>query len=290
MKLSVALCTYNGEKFLEKQLDSIFYQVLQVDEVIVCDDNSTDGSAEILTKFQTKFPDLIKVIFNDSSLGTVRNFEKAISLTTGDLIFLSDQDDVWKNSKTQIMVEFFERVVDCKLLFSNGELIDEEGISLNSTLWDKWGFDAETQSAWKSQRNSFRDLIINKNKITGATVCFHKSMKQKCLPIEAPLGYWHDAWLGLHAAANEGLYFIEQSLIEYRIHDDQQIGINSKIDEKVINKSNDEFVRPKVFFNNIRTLYPSKRHLVPKRKAKTLMNKINKFLISKRKYYDIFSS
>ncbi len=106
MILSVALCTFNGELFLKEQLDSIINQNLKVDEIIICDDVSNDTTSIILEEYQFKYPELIKVYFNEKSLGTIKNFEKAISLSMGDLIFLSDQDDVWTVNKTKLMSRF----------------------------------------------------------------------------------------------------------------------------------------------------------------------------------------
>jgi glycosyltransferase involved in cell wall biosynthesis len=95
VNISVAICTYNGEKFLKQQLDSILLQTVCVNEIIICDDISTDSTIEILEAYQNKYPSLIKIFRNEKTLMTVKNFEKAITLTTGDIIFLADQDDIW---------------------------------------------------------------------------------------------------------------------------------------------------------------------------------------------------
>ena len=87
MRISVALCTYNGGLFLEEQLDSIFTQTLPVDEVIICDDCSNDNTVEIIQKYMVKYPSVIQLYINEKQLKTIKNFEKAISLTTADYIF-----------------------------------------------------------------------------------------------------------------------------------------------------------------------------------------------------------
>ena len=107
MILSVALCTYNGGKFLDEQLESIIMQSLSVDEIIICDDCSNDNTIELIHFYQNKYPGLIHLYQNKQSLGTIKNFENAISLTTGDLIFLADQDDIWHSDKVKIMSSFF---------------------------------------------------------------------------------------------------------------------------------------------------------------------------------------
>lgn len=278
MYLSVALCTYNGSKFIEEQLNSILNQSVNVNEIIICDDGSTDATLGILEKYQQEFPNCIRVYINERSLGTIKNFEKAIALTKGDLIFLSDQDDIWKNGKVEIMSHFFQTNNECKLLFSNGDLIDEEGECLQSTLWDKWEFDLKLRNSWKKNKNAFKDLVLNKNKITGATVCFDKSLKKNTLPVKIPLGYWHDAWLGLHASAINGLYFIEESLIRYRIHENQQVGINSDVKKQVIYNSNNDSIEKEAFYKIIKKLYPAKKYLIPKHKKQSLKKILKKII------------
>lgn len=100
MKLSVALCTYNGESFLQQQLDSILQQELSVDEIVICDDGSTDRTISIIESYKQRYhyPTFI-LEQNKKNKGVRKNFEYAISLCSGDIIFLSDQDDVWQCEK-----------------------------------------------------------------------------------------------------------------------------------------------------------------------------------------------
>ena len=90
-------------------------------------------------------------------------FENALNEAVGNIIFRSDQDDVWNVNKTKLMTHFFESNKDCKLLFTNGDLIDEKDISLQTTLWDKWGFDKNVRKSWIDHSNSFKDLLLNYN-------------------------------------------------------------------------------------------------------------------------------
>jgi glycosyltransferase involved in cell wall biosynthesis len=284
MNLSVALCTCNGEKYIIEQLESIISQTVLVTEIVICDDNSTDTTVLILKEFKSKFPNLITLIFNKVALGTLKNFEKAILNTTGDFIFLADQDDIWHSNKVEIMLEFFNKNNECKLLFSNGSLIDEFGINMNATLWDKWGFDESLRAIWKDNRIAFQELIVGNNKITGATICFSKSIKSKVLPIDLPFGYWHDGWLGLNAAAVNGLFFIEESLISYRVHVGQQIGISNKISHEIILNSNKNFIDRIQFYNKIAKLYPRNKKYIPLQKKKILKKvllKIKQYLAIK---------
>src|SRR6476659_477323 len=101
MKISVALCTYNGERFLNEQLESILAQTFPVTEIIVCDDGSTDDTSTMLQQFERRYFNLFKIYVNAENLGVIKNFEKAISLCAGDIIFLADQDDIWEINKVE---------------------------------------------------------------------------------------------------------------------------------------------------------------------------------------------
>ncbi|AQW97093.1 glycosyltransferase [Elizabethkingia anophelis] len=225
MKISVALCTYNGSKYLKYQLESILSQTLKVDEIVVCDDGSTDTTVACLEEYSKHYPNLFKIYKNDYSLRTVKNFEKAISLTTGDLVFLADQDDFWMPSKVAEIVHFFEKNTDCTMVFTDGELINEYGMLVGGTLFTKWNFNKDIQDIWEENSRAIVALINFDNKITGATACFKRSLISSFMPMNLPCGMWHDAWIGLHAARNDGLRFINKCLIQYRVHSNQQVGV-----------------------------------------------------------------
>ena len=101
--ISIAMATYNGEKYLAEQLDSILAQTVQDFELIVCDDCSSDSTAEILSRYAEK-DSRIKIFVNEKNLGFVKNFEKAVSLCSGEYIALSDQDDVWFAGHLEILL------------------------------------------------------------------------------------------------------------------------------------------------------------------------------------------
>ncbi|MFZ4263460.1 glycosyltransferase family 2 protein [Sphingobacterium sp. HJSM2_6] len=232
--ISVALCTFNGIKFLDQQLESILSQTVSVDEIVICDDGSTDGSKDLLSVYRSKYPNIIKLFFNETSLGTSKNFELAISKTNGDYIFLSDQDDLWVEDKVKKTLAYFEENISKKMVFTNGLLIDDYGNDLNNSLFEKFNFSADVQKQWLDHQFVIINLINRTNKITGATVCFKKELKESFLPINTPCNFWHDAWIGLHAAKYNELGFLTDCLIKYRIHENQQVGvnINNKDDHK----------------------------------------------------------
>ena len=125
MKFSVAMCTYNGAAYLEEQLDSIARQIRLPDELVVCDDNSSDESLRILRSFAARSAFPVRLHSNESNLGSTKNFEKAICLCSGDVIALADQDDVWHPEKLAILEREFSSTPDVGLVFTDAEIVDE---------------------------------------------------------------------------------------------------------------------------------------------------------------------
>src|SRR5688572_30528777 len=123
MKISVAMCTYNGADFLSDQLESIIAQSRPPDEIVVCDDGSTDETQTLLKQFAAASPVHVTLHFNEKNLGSVKNFEKAINLCTGDVIALSDQDDVWYADKLQLIENVFRAAPKAGLVFSDAEIV-----------------------------------------------------------------------------------------------------------------------------------------------------------------------
>ena len=126
--ISVAVTTYNGEKYIEEQLQSICEQTLSVDEIIIVDDCSTDNTVDIVENFILRNEEKrIHLLVNKKNLGYTKNFYKAISMTHGDYIFLSDQDDIWKTNKVERMIDVM-RTTDSDILCSAFDIIDEKGV------------------------------------------------------------------------------------------------------------------------------------------------------------------
>src|ERR1700723_2014959 len=138
-RISVALCTYNGERFLRHQLESIQQQTRLPDELVVCDDRSTDQTFAIVREFAARVSFPIVIVQNPETLGSARNFEKAIRLCTGDLIALSDQDDLWYPNRLQRSEHEFIAHPQAGLVFSDADVIDEQNRPLGATLWQQLG-------------------------------------------------------------------------------------------------------------------------------------------------------
>lgn len=224
MKISVALCTYNGAQHLSLQLESILNQMTPVHEMIICDDGSQDDTISIINSFQILHPGIIQLHQNEDNLGAKKNFEKALSLSTGDLIFLSDQDDIWLPHKVSATIDFFERNPAATVVFSNGNIINNQGEPIPSTIWESLGFSQKLRDDIGPSK-IFELLIRINNMVTGAALCLRKEACSYLLPFYCPHHYWHDYWIALAAACKNGLYFLEDELILYRLHNNQQAGL-----------------------------------------------------------------
>jgi len=222
MKFSIALCTYNGAVYLKEQLESIAAQTRTPDELVISDDQSTDDTLRLIEEFAATAGFPVSLSVNESNLGTAKNFEKAISLCRGDVILLSDQDDVWHSDKLESVERIFEAKPQLSLVFSNAELVDETLKPFADTLFDRLRFNARKQRLVKSGRAL--DLHLREHLVCGATVAFRANLKELVLPISGDGPFIHDGWIVLLIAAVGEIDFINRTLQKYRQHSAQQCG------------------------------------------------------------------
>ena len=233
MEISVAMCTYNGAGHVREQLESIAAQSRPPDELVICDDNSGDGTREILREFASASPLPVRLHFNPETLGSTKNFEKAIGLCAGDVIALSDQDDYWLPEKLARVEEALSSALDVGMVFSDAEIVDESLRPLGCRLWQYLKFERGEQKSVRGG-NAF-DLLLARNIVVGATMAFRSRFKELILPIpdEFDLRFddgrilIHDGWLSLLITATAGVAVIDEPLIMYRQHPKQQVGAKS---------------------------------------------------------------
>jgi len=224
MKLSIALCTYNGAAYLKEQLESIAAQTRPPDELVISDDQSTDETVRLIEEFAATASFPVRFSVNESNLGIAKNFEKAISLCRGDVIVLSDQDDVWHSDKLESVEPIFEAKPQLSLVFSNAEIVDETLKLFNQTLFDWVHFNDQKQRLVKSGRAL--DLQLSENLVLGATVAFRANLKELVLPISGDGPLIHDGWIVLLIAAVGEIDFIKRPLMKYRQHSAQQCRVS----------------------------------------------------------------
>ncbi len=218
--VSVALCTHNGAAFIDEQLQTIYFGSVQPTETVVCDDLSVDQTCKIVSVWMSNQPS-IRLIQNNPILGVTKNFEKALSLTTGEIIFLCDQDDKWHPDKLSIIVATFERRSDLLLIHSDARLVDASGASINCSLFQALEVSKNEMDQIRSG-NAFNALMRH-NLVTGATAAFRRSLLTAALPI--PAEWVHDEWLAIIASAIGKVDFLNEMLIDYRQHGRNQIGM-----------------------------------------------------------------
>jgi glycosyltransferase involved in cell wall biosynthesis len=222
MRISVAICTYNGAEFLPAQLASIAEQTRPPDEIVVCDDASKDATRGVLENFARTSSIPVSLYFSDQNTGSVKNFERVIGLCSGDIIALSDQDDVWREDKLQLMEDSFRRNTAAGLVFSDAEIVDQNLNALGRRMWEEVGFDAQKQKLIRNGRSL--EVLITGWTVTGATMAFLSKYAKLALPIPTNIAMIHDGWIALTIASVADVIFIEEPLIKYRQHERQQIG------------------------------------------------------------------
>jgi glycosyltransferase involved in cell wall biosynthesis len=222
--ISVALCTYNGERFLGQQLASIKNQSSPVHELVICDDGSTDQTFEIIEAFQksVNFPVILHK--NLTNLGSSKNFEKCIQACSGDIIFLCDQDDLWKKDKIEKQVAFLDAHPDQDAVFSNALMIDQAGASKEKTSFEQIEFTADLQNFWK--RGGAFEILSKGYIVTGATLAIRKKICDSVFPVPSIIPELiHDGWIALYLSMDQKIGFLSEVLVEYREHDNQQVGL-----------------------------------------------------------------
>lgn len=223
MKLSVAMCTYNGDKFIASQLSSILDQTIPIDDIVICDDGSNDKTLEIISRIQQENPNKINLFRNPVNLGSTKNFEKAIDLCSGDYIFLADQDDIWKKDKVQKILDVFDQNPNAEGVFSNADLIDENSNLISSmTIWDTVFF---LEKELPKPIDFFNVVSKNGNIVTGATLCIRKHVKDFITNFKDDV--LHDEKIATLLILRKSLYYSSENLISYRIHNKQQVGMKN---------------------------------------------------------------
>jgi glycosyltransferase involved in cell wall biosynthesis len=223
MRISVAMCTYNGAKYLEEQIASIIAQTVQPIELVVCDDLSIDGTMDILERVADEAPFPIRVFSNETRLGSTENFARATSLCTGDIIALADQDDVWLPEKLETLGRLLEDDPELGAVFSDAEVVDEGLHPLGYSMFEFIKFGPSEQHAIST--GQLWDVLTGRQFVTGATLVFRASLKRFILPIPPSHEFMiHDRWIAIIAGAVSRLGLSTERLIKYRQHQNQQMG------------------------------------------------------------------
>lgn len=212
--ISVVLATYNGERFLEAQLDSIVQQTYPNLEVVAIDDCSTDATATILARYAIRYP-FVRVVVNETNLGYVRNFEKGMLLAAGDYIAPSDQDDIWHLDKIRVLAEALD---GHEIVYADSRLIDGKGHSIGENFSDVRKL---------ISFSSCLSFVIG-NTVSGHGMLINRDLIYRSLPFPASIP--HDHWMCFVATFRKPIRFVPQLLVDYRQHTNNVFGITRMID------------------------------------------------------------
>lgn len=202
MKISVCIATYNGEKYIKEQIDSILLQLSENDEIIISDDYSTDNTLKIIEQYKDK---RIKIYFNEKEKGYTKNFENALTKATGDIIFLSDQDDIWLKHKVK---KSLKKLLEGDLLISNSMVINNKKEVIEKSIFE----------VFNTKTGLLNNLLTNR--YPGCCMAFKRRILKKILPFPknqelAP----HDIWIPIVAEMYYKVLLEEIPCMLYRRHD-----------------------------------------------------------------------
>jgi glycosyltransferase involved in cell wall biosynthesis len=209
--VSIAMATYNGERFIKEQLDSIYSQSYEKFEVVVCDDCSSDGTVAILDIYKKKHG--LKYHVNKNRLGYKKNFEKAISLCRGKYIALADQDDIWDRGKLEILTA---EIKGYPLAASDLALVDDRGTIISRS------YESYRRRKIPDVPRQYESLIFS-NYFPGCAMLLTAELARKVVPVPEEFSH-HDWWISFQASLSGGIKYVNMPLVMYRQHGGNVLG------------------------------------------------------------------
>lgn len=226
-KIGVVIATYNGEKYIIEQLNSIINQTIKPDLIVVSDGGSKDNTVELCNECLSRCDIDYIVLTSVEQLNVTRNFEIAYASCDAEYVFFADQDDVWKSNKIQIVMELMEKN-KAVLGFTNADLVDENLNSYGQDLWSSIGFiPGNKEKLFPKSDINFINRLLKRNVVTGMCMCVHDSVKAYILPFSRST--IHDVWIALVCANLGTILSIDEKSVLYRQHRDNVIGTKTSL-------------------------------------------------------------
>lgn len=200
--ISVCMATYNGERYIREQIESILNNITDQDELIISDDGSLDNTCKIIKEYEDRGN---IILIEGPKKGYCRNFENALLRAKGDYIFLSDQDDIWHKNKVKEVMRCFEEK-SCMLVFHDAVVVDSEKNKL-----------ADSYFSLRKCRRGFWINIL-RNSYLGCAMAFDRRLLEYVLPFPRWVSM-HDWWIGLISEIKNSSYFYSGVLMSYRRHE-----------------------------------------------------------------------
>jgi Glycosyl transferase family 2 len=223
LSVSVAVATYNGQRYLAEQLQSMAAQTRVPDEIVFGDDGSADGTEAIVQAFAAAHPHItVRWHRNVCNLGSSANFEAIVRRCTGDVVVFSDQDDIWLPQRIERLLAAMDGKQKCLGAFSNGLLMDGDGAAIPGTLFDSIEFSAEERQRFV--QGDALGVLLRRNVVTGAALAVRRNALHAAMPFCT--GWTHDYLIAVVAACTSELVLVDEPLIRYRLHAGQQVGVS----------------------------------------------------------------
>lgn len=240
--VSIIIGTYNGERYLRDQLETVVHQTYSPIEVIIVDDHSSDSTPEIIRDYALRYS-FIKPFFNEENLGYIKNFEKGARLAKGEYLSFCDQDDIWDVRKTEILMGNIE---DSPLIYSDDLMVDENLQSL--------GYRQSDIVQCMSVNNGL--YFVLDNVVGGHALLIKREVLEQALPFPSIIP--HDLWLAYTASFRGGVKFLDQVLVSWRQHKKAVTKINKSQEQRL----NETRARLKIFYDHCPDSFPKEKKVI----------------------------
>jgi len=214
--VSVAMASYNGGKYISEQLDSIISQTYTNIEIVIVDDGSSDNTINIIKDYQAQYP-FIFLFLNERNKGVTKTFERAVAESKGAFIAFCDQDDIWIADKIETLVK---EIGEHDAIYANSQLVDAAGNSLGRDF----------SAIMKMQSYYSGTPFLLSNTVPGHAVLAKAVFLKRIVPFPAELFF--DVWVAYNAGGNNGIKFIDKTLVKYRQHESNTVGTNQSKNKK----------------------------------------------------------
>ncbi len=235
--VSIAMATYNGERFIEEQINSILNQTYSSLELVIVDDGSKDKTINIIKNIQSQNPN-IRLFINEQNLGVTATFNRAVSESKGSFIAFSDQDDLWVNHKIETLVS---RIGDHNAIYGNSLLVDEKGNSLDKFF--------SSMMHLKSYYSGMPFLLSNT--VAGHAMVAKADFLKRIQPF--PSNLYFDLWIAFNAAATNGIKYVDEVLVHYRQHSSNAVGTSLSANKKKRPSAQTQFEQKKAELETLAT-------------------------------------
>jgi len=276
----VIMATYNGEKYVVEQLDSIINQTIKPYSIIIRDDCSTDNTVSIINNYIKNYTGNVNFEILDSTqnLGYIKNFEALAKAARSEFVFFCDQDDVWMNNKAEKLLKIAKEKRSINLLFSDARLVNDK-LQEIGLLWKNIKFDPSQELTLPR--------LFKKSIVTGATMVCRRDFLQSLIPF--PVNLPHDFWLSVCSMYEESIDFCNDQLVKYRQHSNNQIGVKrSHLIKKIITPFEPDKIKYRIsHYKNNYLANESMATFLPGYSNSKEYHEIKSFLIFIGKIYNI---